>query len=213
MKIFDISLNISTKLPFWPGDQPPVISRTSKIEAGDEANVSRIDMTVHCGTHVDAPYHFLGRDSETVEKLRLSVLVGPVEVIAIPDEINLITRDVLQNIPIKNLCRRVLFRTKNSQFWESAESNFRTDFVAVSPDGAEYLVERNVKLVGVDYLSIAPFQDVGPTHRILLEAGVVIVEGINLSEIQAGEYNLFCLPLKISGADGAPARVILVKDH
>jgi arylformamidase len=103
-----------------------------------------------------------------------------------------------------------LFKTRNSEYWTKGERKFRRDFVAVDSSGAEWLVRKGVRLVGVDYLSVAPFEDGGPTHRILLEAGVVIVEGLNLAAVARGRYSIYCLPLKLIGSDGAPARVILV---
>jgi len=107
--------------------------------------------------------------------------------------------------------KRILFGTRNSHYWAQGESTFQTDFVAVTEDGAEWLVERGVQLVGVDYLSVAPYSESAPTHEILLKAGVVIVEGLNLSQIMRGFYQLYCLPLKIADSDGAPARAILIQ--
>jgi len=107
--------------------------------------------------------------------------------------------------------KRVLFGTTNSPYWARGESKFQTDFVAITEDGAEWLVERGVQLVGIDYLSVAPYQESIPTHTVLLKAGVVVVEGLNLSNIMRGFYDLYCLPLKIVGADGAPARAILIQ--
>jgi arylformamidase len=125
--------------------------------------------------------------------------------------VDLITADLIKNSSIPPRTRRVLFKTRNSKIWDSKNKNsFQEDFVAISPDAAEYLVKRGVKLIGVDYLSVAPFNDSVPTHTILLQANVVIVEGLNLSEVSQGRYTLYCLPLKISSVDGAPARAILV---
>jgi arylformamidase len=208
MRTYDISLAISPNLPTWPGDQQITLERVDKIEAGANNNVSRLDISVHTGTHVDAPYHFLP-DGKTVEQLNLNLLAGRAYVLHLPDA-NLITAETLERAQIPPRTRRVLFRTRNSQYWARQELTFQTDFVGIDPGGAEYLVKRGVKLVGVDYLSVAPYKQSRPTHEILLKAGVVIVEGLDLSEVSQGRYTLFCLPLKLAGSDGAPARAILI---
>ena len=212
MRIHDITLTLSADLPVWPGDPPISLTRVMQIETGDEANVTKLEMTVHAGTHVDAPYHFLGGDNPTVEDLPLDVLVGSAYVLQLPDAVDLITADVLRRYAFPPRIKRLLFKTRNSQLWERGEKEFQNDFVAVNPDGAQFLVEREVKLVGVDYLSIAPYQDGTPTHRVLLEAGIVVLEGLNLAQVAPGNYTLCALPLKIAEADGAPARVILIED-
>jgi arylformamidase len=139
----------------------------------------------------------------------LKILSGRVYVLHLPD-CELITAKVLENAEIPPRTRRLLFRTRNSNYWIENQKVFHTDFVALSPDAAQWLVNRGVKLVGIDYLSIAPFNDGQPTHDVLLKAGVVIVEGLDLSKISQGRYTLHCLPLKLAGSDGAPARVILI---
>ncbi len=208
MRTYDISLTISPSLPTWPGDPSVVLERVDKIEDGSNANVSRIEMGVHTGTHVDAPYHFLA-GGKTVECLNLNLLTGRAYVLHLPD-VNTITAGVLEKAQIPPRTRRVLFKTRNSNHWKNQENQFQTDFVALSADGAEYLIRRGVKLVGVDYLSVAPFKDSRPTHEILLSAGVVIVEGLDLSGVTQGRYTMYCLPLKLAGSDGAPARAILI---
>lgn len=209
MRTYDISLTISPEMIVWPGDPAVNLERVSKIEDGGEANISRLAMGVHTGTHVDAPYHFLA-DGETVENVPLKLLTGRAYVVHVPDEVDLITAEVLENSGIPPRTRRILFRTRNSQIWKRNTKRFQKNYVAISADGAEYLAERKVKVVGVDYLSVAPFDDVVPTHEILLQAGIVIIEGLNLSEVSQGRYTLYCLPLKLAKADGAPARAILV---
>jgi arylformamidase len=208
MRIYDISLTISPDLPVWPGDSQPKLERTSMIEAGDNANVSQMKVSVHTGTHVDAPYHFVS-NGRTVEDLQLNHLTGRAYVLHLP-EINLITAEILDNADIPTRSKRVLFKTDNSNYWRQKEHKFHIDYVGLSADGAEYLVNRGIKLVGIDYLSIAPYQETKRTHEILLQAGVIIVEGLDLSEVSQGRYALYCLPLKLAGSDGAPARVILV---
>ncbi len=210
MRTYDISIPINPKMPVWPGDPPIQIERISKIEDGATANVSKIAMTVHAGTHIDAPYHFLGGNAATVEQLPLNLLTGRTYVLHLPDDVDLITADILRDAEIPTRTRRILFKTRNSKLWQNPDHEFKKDFVAVSPDGAQYLIERGVKLVGVDYLSVAPFEDGIPTHSLLLKAGVIIVEGLDLSQVSQGRYTLYCLPLKLTAVDGAPARAILV---
>jgi arylformamidase len=211
MKIWDISVSISRDLPVWPGDPKAKVERVNKIEEGKNANVSRLDMGCHTGTHVDAPFHFIS-GAATIERLPLDVLVGPTQVIQISDDFSIITGDIVIACGIKPGTTRVIFKTVNSTFWQKYGSQFRTEFVGVDKSGAEALVKLGVKLVGIDYLSIAPFKMSRPTHEVLLEASMVIIEGLDLSAISPGDYNLICLPIKIDGADGAPARAILTQD-
>lgn len=212
MTIYDISVTISPRLPTWPGDPKLELEKFEAMEEGAHDNVSRISASVHLGTHVDAPYHFLN-DGKTVDQLPLEVLTGPCYVVQLPDGIEAITAEVLDRTEITSEMKRVLFGTRNSHLWARGESEFQTDFVAITEDGAEWLVERGVGLVGVDYLSVAPYGDSVPTHVVLLNAGVVVVEGLNLSKVMRGFYELYCLPLKIAGCDGAPARAILIQSR
>lgn len=208
MRTYDISLTISSDLPTWPGDSDLKMERIRKIEEGANANVTHLSMSVHTGTHVDAPYHFIN-NGLTVDRLPFTHLIGKVYVSHLPD-VDLITAEVLANTTLPTRTRRVIFKTRNSQVWSNPEKGFITDFVGISPDGADFLVKRGVRLVGIDYLSIAPYKESRPTHEIFLNAGVVILEGLNLAEVSQGRYTLFCLPLKLAGADGSPARVILI---
>lgn len=210
MQTYDISLTISTDLPTWPGDPKITLDRFSRMEDGAACNVTAISSCLHIGTHVDAPYHFVGGKADTVEKLPLNLLLGRAYVVHLPDEVDRITADVLHTAGIPPRTRRLLLRTRNSHLWAAGNSTFQKDFVAFSPDGARYVTEHGIRVVGVDYLSVAPFDDPTPVHRILLEAGVLIIEGLDLSRIDTGRYTLYCLPLKVAGADGAPARAILV---
>jgi arylformamidase len=208
MRTYDITLMITPQSIVWPGDSPVVIKHTSSIASGDNANVSEISMSCHTGTHVDAPNHFLN-NGITVDDLSLDLLVGRAYVLHLLD-VSLITASVLMQADIPPRTRRLLFRTRNSDLWVNGNKEFQTDYVALSIDAAELLVDRNVKLVGIDYLSIAPYKMGTPVHTILLNAGVVVIEGLNLSQVSQGRYNLHCLPLKLGGADGAPTRAILV---
>jgi arylformamidase len=209
MPIHDISLPISESLVVWPGDPPIRITQPYHLDRGDEATVTRLDMGAHTGTHVDAPAHFVPGGSG-VDDLDLNVLVGPALVVD-AREADALSADVLETLPFPPGTERVLFHTRNSDLWARDKREFHEDFCAITGDGARWLIERGVRLVGVDYLSVAPFDAVIPTHRALLCAGVVAIEGLDLSDIKPGAYQLVCLPLKIVGADGAPARAILIE--
>ena len=217
MPIYDISLPISESLAVWPKDPPVRITQPSHLERGDNATVSRLDMSAHTGTHVDAPAHFI-QGGASVDTLDLNVLVGPALVVEAL-EASVLSADLLAQLPIPPGTHRVLFRTRNSGLWGRGEvgaaqsptgREFTRDFVAISEDGAHWLVERGVRLVGVDYLSVGPFGQTRPTHRALLGAGVICLEGLNLSGVAPGLYQLVCLPLRIAGIEGAPARAVLI---
>jgi arylformamidase len=208
MRTYDITLTITPQTIVWPGDSPVKITHTSSIDSGDNANVSEISMSCHTGTHVDAPDHFLN-NGITVDDLSLELLVGRAYVLYLPD-VNMITASVLMQAEIPPRTRRLLFKTRNSDLWASGNREFQTDFVALSVDAAELLVDRNVKVVGIDYLSIAPYKMGTPVHTILLNAGVVVIEGLDLSKVSQGRYTLHCLPLKLGGVEGAPTRAVLV---
>ena len=211
MEIIDISLTITNGMVVWPGDPQVKRERVSKIEEGAHANVSRLEMSVHTGTHLDAPYHFV-HGAKTIESLPLDVLIGPVQVIQIADDVDLITADVISNAGIAAGTTRILFKTRNSAYWLKPVQTFEKDFVAVSEDGAQVLVGMGIRLVGIDYLSIAPFNDGVPTHQVLLKNEIVVLEGVDLNGVPAGFYSLICLPPKLGGSDGSPARALLLKD-
>lgn len=208
MRIYDISLTISPDLPVWPGDPSVELKQVTFIPKGDSCNISHLAMSVHTGTHVDAPYHFLN-DGKTVETLPLEALVGPAYVIQIPDAVARLTAQVLAQAEVPADAERILFKTRNSAIW-GRERTFQEGFVAITADGAEWLVKRGLRLIGMDYLSVAPFGDAAATHQTLLRRGIVLLEGVNLSEVPPGGYDLYCLPLKLDKSDGAPARVILI---
>ena len=210
MHIYDISLNISTDLPTWPGDPEIVLIRLADMKNGDACNVTQMSASVHIGTHVDSPAHFIDGDVVTVDQLLLSSLIGKAYVLHLADEVDLISADVIKQAPIPPRTRRLLFKTRNSTLWEKNEKQFQEGFVALSADAAKYLVDLKIGLVGVDYLSVAPYNDSITTHEILLRAGIILLEGLDLSHVSQGRYTLYCLPLKIKGCDGAPARAILV---
>ena len=210
MKIYDVSLPISPAMPVWPGDARVVLEKTSSMDAGAHDNISRLACSVHTGSHVDAPHHFLN-DHRTVESLALDILVGMAQVVQLPEEIKSVSAEVLEKAGLPTGIERLLLKTSNSRLWERGENTFYTDFVGISADGADWLVRYGIQLVGIDYLSVAPYHHSIPTHRSLLSAGIIVVEGLDLSGVEPGSYTLTCLPLKLVGSDGAPARVILAK--
>ncbi len=206
-RIYDVSVPIRTGGLIYPGNPPVVIEAQQAISKGAGANVSAISFGSHTGTHVDAARHFFD-DGETVDRISLETLVGPALLIAVADDVPSVTAELLETHDLGSHTR-VLIRTRNSALLDDPE--FHRDYTFLAPDGAEYLVERGVRLVGVDYLSIEQFRSGHHrTHRALLSAGVVIVEGLNLSEPAPGEYDFCCLPLRLAGLDGAPARAILI---
>jgi arylformamidase len=208
MRIYDLSVGISPGLPVWPGDRPVRLERVKSIEKGASNNVSELTCGVHIGTHVDAPLHFI-RDGAPVDKLSLKVLTGRAYVVDM-GRAETLDAATLEAAHIPPRTRRVLFKTRNSAFWAKQVPEFQPDFAAIDAGGAAWLVRRGLQLVGVDYLSVAPYKKSLETHRTLLGAGVVVVEGLNLTGVTQGRYTLYCLPLKLVGSDGAPARVILV---
>lgn len=212
MPFLDISLPLTADLPAWPGSPTVRLEPVDRRARGDAANTSRLVLGSHSGTHVDAPRHFLD-EGPGVDALPLDTLIGPCEVVeAGPDSPagtnGGIGAAALQRSAGTPTPRRLLLKTSNSELW--SRPAFTPDFVYLEPDAAEWLVASGVRLVGVDYLSIERFKRPGaPAHHILLRAGVVIVEGLNLAGVAPGSYELICLPLRLPGADGSPARVIL----
>jgi arylformamidase len=206
MKIYDVTVTISNDLPVYPGDPPIQIERTQSLEKGDIARVSRLSISTHIGTHIDPPYHFM-KDGVSLDQAPLEVFIGPARVVDAGDASS-IDAALLSTFDLDG-ASRVLFKTRNSRFW-SETKEFQKDFVYLETDAAEALVARGVKLVGIDYLSIEKFGfDEPTTHWTLLGNDVYIVEGLDLSAIAPGDYELICLPLKIKDGDGGPARVVL----
>jgi arylformamidase len=213
LQIFDATVPISELMPVWPGDPRIKIEPVSSIARGDAYNASQLSLSSHTGTHVDAPYHFIQRGL-TVDKLPLELLIGP----ALVAEVDGLEGNTIQVFDLARLqfprdITRLLLKTSNSYFWEDRLSEFEYNFVHLGPKTAEWIVKRGIKLIGVDYLSIEALgAREHEVHRTLLEAGVVIVEGLNLSRVPAGRCQVMCLPLRIEGCDGAPARVLVIRD-
>jgi arylformamidase len=208
MQIHDVTRTLQAGMATWPGEPGPLLTPLKQMSAGDSADVSHLALGVHTGTHVDAPRHFI-EGGAGVESLPLTTLIGPARLVTIQHQLAIHVEE-LEHLGLDGV-ERVLFRTRNSDQW--SDTAFKDDFVYLAPEAAEWLANRGTRLVGVDYLSVESSAAVEPlTHRTLLNAGVVILEGLDLREIEAGEYFLSCLPLKLAGADGAPARVVLMKE-
>jgi arylformamidase len=211
MKIIDVSLPITNSLPVWPGDPAINNQLVAQINLGAECNVTQLNLGAHVGTHMDAPCHFLdGR--EGIESLHLENLIGPCYVVELPDDVMTINGEILDKANIPSGANRLVFKTRNSKFWDEKPATFHTDFTAFEPDAARLLVDRGIRLIGIDYLSIAPYKRATETHRILLGGGVSIVEGLDLRQVSGGYYSILCLPLKLVGSDGSPARVVLIDE-
>jgi arylformamidase len=205
MEIFDVSVPIRNGMIVYEGDPEVRLERVVSIAAGAHVNISRVDLGVHSGTHVDAPLHFIDAGAG-VETLPLDALVGPAHVVDATAVERALDGPALRRLALPDGAERLLFKTTNSQLWEL--DRFADEFVSFREDGARALIERGVRLVGIDYLSVG---DEG-AHVALLGAGVVPLEGLDLRHIEPGPYTLICLPLKLVGSDGAPARTLLVRD-
>ena len=207
MSFYDITVPIRAGMPVYEGDPALKVEAWSAFAKGDSSNVSFLHFGAHTGTHVDAPAHFI-EGAAKIDSLPLESLIGPARVLRVPDSLTEITPDFLAACNLAGV-ERIIFHTRNSALWNEG---FRKDFTALTPEGAEMLVSLGIKLVGNDYLSIEKFRSGHHrTHLTLLRNGVVIVEGLNLSDVPEGDYELICLPLRIAegAGDGAPARVVL----
>ncbi len=208
MKYYDISVPIHPEMHTYKGDPPFEISLSSSIERGDPANVSTIRMGAHTGTHIDAPRHFIGQGT-TIEQIPLDVLIGTARVVELKG-VREISHETLSALGLEG-SERVLFKTSNSSLWR--ETSFQKNFVHLTECASTYLAKSHVKLVGIDYLSVEKFGvDKPVAHTTLLQAGIIILEGLNLSEVPSGTYTLICLPLRIVGAEGSPCRAVLVEE-
>ena len=208
MKIYDITFPISENVPVYEGDPKVKIEVASSIKKGDAANVTQLCFGAHTATHVDAPNHFI-EGTRKAHELELEKLIGDCRVLELDESVMAIEPQHLGNL--ENV-ERILFKTRNSQFWNEPEKGFRKDFTYISPAAARVLADSNLKLVGIDYLSVEKFgSEDFATHISLLEKEIIIIEGLDLREVSAGDYELICLPLKIISetGDGAPARTIL----
>lgn len=207
LRVHDISVPIGPGLPTWPGSVGFRLIQAMSIAAGEPANVTRLDMDVHTGTHVEAPLHFLA-DGSPLDAMALDRFVGPAVVAAVdgPE----VTREALAALGLPPRTERLLLKTRNSGGW-AASGRFDPAYAALTQDAAAWLVDRGVKLVGVDYLSVQRYADDGETHRILMRADVLVVEGLELANVAPGEYTLICLPIRLVGTEAAPVRAVLLE--
>jgi arylformamidase len=210
MPFYDITVPLTNEMPTYPGDPGIQISDWFTIANGDAANVTHLKLGAHTGTHVDAPAHFIEGDAR-VESLPLEALIGKAQLIVVPETLLSINRTLVAE-QLKPNVSRVLFKTRNSSFWHDHPRAFRQDFTYLELETAQFLVQQRVQLVGIDYLSIEQFgQKQHETHLALLSHGVVILEGLDLSGVLEGLYELICLPMRIRSGkgDGSPARAVL----
>jgi arylformamidase len=204
MKLIDVTLPLDATLPTYPGNAPFALEAVKRIASGDSSNLSTLHLSAHCGTHVDAPCHFFD-GAPGADALALEMMLGRTRVVEIRSpsigDAELAHLDLADDV-------RILFKTSNSRLWGSPD--FRTDFVGVTASGAEHLIAHGIKVVGIDYLSIEEFKTPGaPAHHVLLGGGAIVIEGLDLRDVEPGIYDMLCLPLRVVGADGAPARVLL----
>ncbi len=204
----DLSLPISAAMVTWPGDPPVRVEPRLRIADGQPANVSELCLGSHTGTHVDSPYHFK-EEGIKVDEIPLELLIGPAWVCDVKAARDIELTALQASVPEGTV--RLLLKTTNSKLWHREMQQFTPDFVTLTLDAAEWIVTQGIRLLGVDYLSIERPGSVGhPVHHLLLGAGMVVVEGLDLSSLQTGWYNFYCLPLKVTGGDGAPARAVAV---
>lgn len=208
MEIFDVTVPVRSGMVVYEGDPPVRLGAHMALAAGDPCTVSKLELGVHTGTHVDAPGHYV-EGAPGVEALPLDALLGPVWVVGATGRATDIDEQALVALDLPEGARRILFKTDNSRLWDL--DHYCDDYIGLTPGAAACLVERGVRLVGADYLSIAPSADPAPTHLVLLRAGVVILEGLDLRGVEPGPYELRCLPLRVDCPDGAPARAVLMR--
>lgn len=208
--IHDVTLTFTPDIPTFPNTPVPTLERLRSMDDGAVNNLSRLDTHVHFATHVDAPRHFVA-DGYGMDMVPLETLLGPCLVVDFPDHDEITPAD-LEARAIPPGTKRLILKTRNSKLWDDYGQGFRTDYVALTPAAADWVIARAIRLIGIDYLSIERFQEPGRvTHRALLGAEVVIVEGLDLRAVAPGPYELICMPLKLKGCDGAPARVALIE--
>lgn len=211
-RIIDISLSIDDDLLVWPGDPPVEVVPRLRLSRGDPANVSELRMGTHTGTHVDPPIHFI-EEASGIDDVSPDVLVGVATVADLRGARGPIGGGQLDGLALPADVHRLLLKTDNSSLWGERPVAFPDEYACLSPAGAEWIVERGIRLVGTDFLSIEQPKAPGhPVHVTLLSAGVVIVEGLDLSGVEPGRYTLVCLPLKVVGGDGGPARALLIEE-
>ena len=207
MELIDITVGISNGMLVWPGEEPVRLGWESRIADGASSNVSSIQIGAHVGTHIDMPLHFI-EGATNLDDLDLTCLMGAATVVGVPEENTSINACFLESLRLGDVTR-LLFKTSNSKLWDHPSQPFNPDYVALEPSAAQWLVEHGCKLVGIDYLSIAPYDDLVTPHEILLSNNVIILETLDLRDVHPGEYELICLPLKLESREASPVRAIL----
>ncbi|MDP2642157.1 MAG: cyclase family protein [bacterium] len=205
--IIDISVPIDNRLPLWPNSSGLCLTRISKIGKKNAVNETHIEMNAHIGTHIDAPLHFIPRGT-SIDKSPLDTFIGPAFVAYLP-KVKEITAKDLEALSLPKGVKRILFKTSNSLLWEKKVKKFKKDYVGLTAGAASWLVKRGVKLVGIDYLSIAKFSEATVVHKILLGNSVYVLESLNLTGVKSGTYKLICLPVKVTDSEAAPVRAVL----
>jgi arylformamidase len=208
-RFVDVSMEIYSKMLVWPGDDGVDLRRVRTIGKKVHANVSRIQFGVHTGTHVDAPLHFIP-GGKSIEQLPLDVLAGPAWIAEFP-AVQCIRAEELERAGIPDGTERLLLKTGNSQILETLKA-FREDYAGLDESGAKWILSKGIRLVGTDFLSVAVRDQTGPVHQLLLGAEVILVEGLLLGKVPVGGCKFYCLPLKLRGSDGAPARAMVEID-
>lgn len=201
----DVTRPIEAGMAVWPGDDAPVIEQILFMDRGDICNLSKMAMSVHVGTHMDAPRHFIN-GGVFMDAMPLDAVMGEARVVEIHDPVAIRPEELPADLAAGE---RILFKTRNSsELW--SKRGFQEDFVYISREAAEILAAKGVRAVGVDYLSIGGFHtDMVETHEAILGAGIWAIEGLDLNQVEPGRYEMACLPMKLTGSDGAPARVAL----
>lgn len=209
MRIIDISVSVDRNLPLWPKSSGLRLTQVSRIGKRSDANETHIEMNAHIGTHIDAPLHFIS-DGSSIDEAPLDVFAGTAVVVYLPRAQKITAQD-LEQLSLPKGVKRILFKTSNSLLWENGVRKFNQNYVGLTAEAASWIVKKGIKLVGIDYLSIANFDEAVLVHKILLGKGIFILESLNLTGVKPGSYELICMPLKITGAEAAPVRAVLVK--
>jgi arylformamidase len=206
--IIDISVPLSINIPIWPGSPGFSLKFYQIIDNKKNlTNNSTLTCEVHTGTHIDAPLHHL-KNGNSIDKIALNDLIGLVRVIYFQDQ-DVITKKDLESVDLPKNIDKILIKTKNSQLWDEPSGKFFPSYVGLSRDAAQWIIDRDIRLVGIDYLSIEPYNSDSGTHKLLLGSKIIIIEGLNLSKVNSGYYELICLPISLVGVEGAPTRAIL----
>ncbi len=206
--VVDISIPLHRQMRIWPGSPGFASSAHLSLDSGDVANATQVEMDVHCGTHVDAPRHFV-EGGATLDAIGLRPFMGPAWVADAAGH-RAIDEALLDTLEIPPGTARLLLRTDNS--FEAPEAPFREDYVALTAGAAQWVVDRGVELIGIDYLSVQRFRDPPATHQILLRGGTMILEGVDLRDVRPGPWTLLCLPIRLVGTEAAPARALLLEE-